>query len=196
MKYTPIEKAIQVATNAHRKQTRKSDEDMPYISHLVSVLVILSEYTDDENVLIAGLLHDVLEDADPNEYTQQKLRDIFGDKVVSIVLEVSEQKDGSLSDSAAKKNWRERKEAYLKHLETASEEALLVSTADKLNSITCLMEEYKKEGPAMWARFNASKEEQVWFYKKFAEIADKRLKNELGKMFNSEMKNLETSFKI
>ncbi len=45
----------------------------------------------------------------------------------------------------------------------------------------------------MWARFNASKEEQVWFYKKFAEIADKRLKNELGKMFNSEMKNLETS---
>lgn len=93
MKYTPrIEKAIQVASHAHRNQTRKSDGNMPYISHPFSVLVILSEHTKDENTMIAGLLHDVLEDADPNEYTEQKLRDIFGEKVVSIVKEVSEQK--------------------------------------------------------------------------------------------------------
>jgi (p)ppGpp synthase/HD superfamily hydrolase len=194
MKYTPrIEKAIQIASNAHRKQTRKSDENMPYISHLISVFVILSQYTDNEDILIAGLLHDVLEDADPSEYTEQKLRDVFGDEVVSIVLEVSEQKDGSLSEGDAKKNWRERKEAYLKHLEIASEEALLVSTADKLHSVISLMEEYKREGPNIWSRFNAPKEEQVWFYKKFAEIADKRLKGELGKTFSTEMTNFETS---
>jgi hypothetical protein len=98
-----------------------------------------------------------------------------------------------LSEGVAKKNWRERKEAYLKHLEIASEEALLVSTADKLHSIVSLMEEYKQEGPAMWSRFNAPKEEQMWFYKRFAEIADKRLEGELGKAFGIEMKNFETS---
>lgn len=193
MKYTPrIEKAIQVASNAHRKQTRKGDENMPYASHPFSVLVILSEYTDDEDVLISGLLHDVLEDADPNEYTEQKLGDMFGEKVASIVREVSEQKDGSLSETDAKNNWQKRKEAYLEHLQTVSEEALLVSTADKLHNVLSLMEDSKHEGPNMWSRFNAPKEKQLWFYKRFAEVAGGRLKNNLREIFNKEIVNLET----
>ncbi|MFA6528997.1 MAG: HD domain-containing protein [Candidatus Gracilibacteria bacterium] len=193
MKYTPrIEQAIRIASSAHRKQTRKGDEAMPYISHLFSVLVILSEYTDDEDVLIAGLLHDVLEDADPNEYTKEKLAEIFGGKVASIVLEVSEQKDGSQSKVDARNSWQKRKEEYLEHLQAISEEALLVSTADKLHSILSLMEDSKHEGPTMWSRFNAPKEKQLWFYKKFAEIAGGRLKNSLGEMLNKEIVKLET----
>mgnify|MGYP001583407567 FL=1 len=193
MKYTPrIEKAIQVASHAHRNQTRKSDGNMPYISHPFSVLVILSEHTKDENTMIAGLLHDVLEDADPNEYTEQKLRDIFGEKVVSIVKEVSEQKDSSRSKVDARNSWQKRKEEYLEHLRNASEEALLVSTADKLHNILSLTEDSKHEGPNRWFRFNAPKEKQLWFYKKFAEIARGRLKNSLGETLNREIVNLET----
>ena len=112
--------------------------------------------------------------------------------MVSIVKEVSEQKDSSRSKVDARNSWQKRKEEYLEHLQIASEEALLVSTADKLHSVLSLMEDSKQEGPNMWSRFNAPKEKQLWFYKKFAEIARGRLKNSLGETLNREIVNLET----
>jgi len=192
MKYTSqIEHAIQVAAHAHRKQTRKGSPDLPYISHPLSVFVILSEYTEDENVLIAGLLHDVLEDADPTEYSDISLRKVFGDKIVSTIKEVSESKDGNLEESDAKSNWEERKNAYLEHSKTSSEEALLVSTADKLHNLESTLLDYEKSGSIIWDRFNAPREKQIWFYKEFIKIISMRLNNTITRKLATRVDELE-----
>jgi (p)ppGpp synthase/HD superfamily hydrolase len=194
MKYTPqIERAIQTATRAHRNQSRKGDPNLSYISHPFSVFIILSEYTTDEDVLIAGLLHDVLEDADPSEYSVAGLTNEFGRKIVSIVREVSEKKDGDLKESDAKNNWEERKIAYLKHLKTSSSEALLVSTADKLHNIENTLLDYKKLGSSIWDKFNAPKEKQIWFYKKFNKIIIEKLDNEIVQKLNAVIIELENT---
>lgn len=185
MKYTPqIEKAIQISAEAHRKQFRKGKPNLPYVSHPYSVFVILSEYTDNEDILIAGLLHDVLEDADPSEYTETSLREIFGDQVVNIIREVSESKDGSLTDIDAKSNWETRKIAYLKHMETVSKEALMVSVADKIHNLTCALDDHKNEGDLMWQKFNSSKEKQLWFYKEFNNAVQDRGATDLTSRLN------------
>lgn len=177
MKYTSkIEKAIKVATYAHRNQKRKGG-DMPYISHLFSVMIILSEYTDDEDVIIAGLFHDLLEDTDTKEYGETDIENDFGKKVLTIIQDVSENKNKYLDIIDEKDTWKNRKIEYLKHLSEASEDAILVSSADKLHNLFTTIEEIKIVGEKAWGIFNSSKEEQIWFYKEFASILNTRLPN-------------------
>ncbi len=57
-----LREAINMACRLHPNQVRKADEGLPYISRPFSVAWILSSYTDDEDTIIAGLLHDILED--------------------------------------------------------------------------------------------------------------------------------------
>ena len=71
--------ALKVASKAHRDQMRKGT-DIPYISHLVAVGMIIGEYTTDEDAVVAGILHDVLEDVRPSIYSEADMRDDFGDK--------------------------------------------------------------------------------------------------------------------
>jgi len=177
MKYTSkIEKAIKVATYAHRNQTRKGSS-VHYISHLFSVMVILSEYTDNEDVIIAGLLHDLLEDTDTNEYGAVDIENDFGKKVLTIVQDVSEKKNKYLDINDEKDTWKNRKVAYLKHLSETSEDSLLVSSADKLHSLLVTIEDIKVGGEEAWDIFNSSKEDQLWFYKEFVSILNTRLPN-------------------
>jgi len=102
MKLTPrISDAINYASKLHSKQFRKGDSTLPYVSHLFAVAWILSEYTDDENIIIAGLLHDSLEDIEG--YTYEDLESDFGKRVADIVLNVSEDKVTSEADK--KTSW-------------------------------------------------------------------------------------------
>ena len=83
--------ALKVASKAHRDQVRKGT-DIPYISHPVAVALIIGEYTTDEDVIVAGILHDVLEDVRPSIYSEADMRGDFGDKITDIVKDVSEDK--------------------------------------------------------------------------------------------------------
>ena len=83
--------ALKVASKAHRDQVRKGT-DIPYISHPVAVVLIIGEYTTDEDVIVAGILHDVLEDVRPSIYSEADMRGDFGDKITDIVKDVSEDK--------------------------------------------------------------------------------------------------------
>ena len=122
MNFTPkINHALIRAAVLHREQTRK-DADVPYIVHPVGVAMILDKYTDDEDVICAGFLHDVLEDV--AGYSRANLAQEFGERVAQIVQEVSEDKDPNMPEDA-KATWRERKEKYLADLRQDSEEALL-----------------------------------------------------------------------
>jgi (p)ppGpp synthase/HD superfamily hydrolase len=161
-----IDKALRVATTAHRNQVRKGG-DIPYIMHPFAVMYIASEATDDEDILIASLFHDIIEDV-PEEYSKEQMRKDFGEKVVSIVEGVT--KDDSLA------NWKARSDAYLKHLEEqASDESVLVSCADKIHNLMSILEDYKEKGDDLWSRFNSGKEDQLWWYKSVLEVVKKRL---------------------
>lgn len=158
--------ALNVASYAHRNQTRKGG-DLPYIAHPFGVMYLASKETDDEDVLIACLFHDILEDV-PHEYPEEKMREEFGDRVTDIVLGVT--KNDELAD------WKERSLAYLDHLEhKASDESVIVSCADKLYNALSTLEDYRRIGNEVWARFHAGRDDQLWFYRTFLSIAERRI---------------------
>lgn len=173
-----IEKAIVRATVLHETQRRKVSH-VPYITHPYSVAFLLAHYVDDEDVIIAGLLHDVLEDV-PN-YSEKELREEFGDRVLSIVEEVTEdftqaeKEDHSIRGAG----WRVRKEKYLANLSDDSREAMLVAAADKIHNLRSIIAEYKKHGPTVWNIFRRDPKDMFWFYGEAARIISERLSHPL-----------------
>lgn len=162
--------ALKVASRAHRDQMRKGT-DVPYVSHTFAVAMIISQYTSDEDVIVAGVLHDILEDVKPTVYSETAMRNDFGDEVVEIVKDVSEDKTAG----KPKKPWVERKKGYLTHLNSLKDQRpLIVSTADKIHNLTDILEEYEMVGDSIWQKFNASKDDELWFYNEFLNVIKKK----------------------
>jgi (p)ppGpp synthase/HD superfamily hydrolase len=173
-----IERAIVRATELHAGQRRKVN-NAPYIVHPYAVAFLLAHYTDNEDVVIAGLLHDVLEDV-PG-YSAQDLADEFGKHVESIVSEVTEDYTEAEKEdhSLRKHNWKERKEKYLINLSDDSHEALLVATADKIHNLRSLIDDYRICGESAWERLG-NKERIFWFYGEATRIISERLDHPLA----------------
>jgi (p)ppGpp synthase/HD superfamily hydrolase len=165
-----IELALVEALTAHRQQKRKGDGMTPYIVHPVGVAIELARYTHDQDILIAAILHDVLEDTD---YSPRKLGRLFGRNVLRLVKEVT--------DKHPRASWQVRKNEYLKHLSTASRSASLIACADKINNVRSIVTAYQRFGDAIWKRFAAAKEEKIKFYEEVARIVGKRFPNPLEK---------------
>ncbi len=167
MKVTPrLEKAIRIATVAHNEQKRKGS-DTPYIIHPYSVMCIAANATQDEDILIACLFHDILEDV-PDKYPRELMVKDFGERVANIVDGVT--KDSSLPD------WQSRAEAYLKHLEQeASDESVIVSCADKAHNLLSMLTDYAEVGDSLWERFKAGSDRQLWWYAEVLRVIRKRL---------------------
>lgn len=181
MKLTPkIEKAIQKASLLHQNQLRKG-QPFPYLSHLFSVAIILFEFTNDEDIIVAGILHDTLEDT---SYTADELEKDFGLKVKEIVLGVSEEK----TRDGVKIDWLERKQKYLERLKNDSFGSLMVCAADKIHNLMSLMNDYKIRGEEIWQNFNAVKEKKIWYYgetlKAIREKLDNSIIGEYEKIYN------------
>ena len=168
--FTPrLEKAISFAIRVHGGMKRKAD-DQPYLVHPISVFGLLSRWGADEDTCIAGLLHDVIEDAKDDkerEIYRKEIKNTFGDNVIEIVEGVTEQ-DKSLP-------WLTRKEHYLAHLQEASKQSLLISCADRTHNVFSLLQSYKEHGDKIWEKFNAGKEEQMWFISSVLKILQSRL---------------------
>lgn len=163
-----INKAVVVATVAHAGQTRKGSE-IPYITHPVACAMLAQRYTDDAEVIAACLLHDVLEDVNPEIYDEKKMRADFGDKITDLVKAVSEPKTAG---EAHEKPWQERKDAYFERLEkTEDKRAIIVSCADKISNLNDIINDYEEVGEEIWSRFKADKKSQWWFYQKCYEEA-------------------------
>ncbi|MBP9728387.1 MAG: bifunctional (p)ppGpp synthetase/guanosine-3',5'-bis(diphosphate) 3'-pyrophosphohydrolase [Candidatus Moranbacteria bacterium] len=189
-----IERAIVRATVLHQSQKRKVS-GVPYIVHPYSVAFLLAHYTDDEDVIIAGLLHDTLEDVP--EYTEEMLREEFGDRVHRIVREVTEdytqaeKEDHTLRGN----NWRARKERYLKNLVNDSEEALLVATADKIHNMRNALDEYALHGDAVWEKFKRNADNLIWFYSEASRVISDHLKHPLVDEMNRLVLELQGTVK-
>lgn len=164
-----LDSAIRKAAWAHEQagQHRK-DTDIPYIIHPVGTMMIASSVTNNEDILIACLMHDVLEDVDSSIYSQEQMRADFGDHVVEIVKDVT--KDGSQDD------WRLRAEAYLERLTTkASGEAVVVSASDKIHNLLSILSDYEEVGDQLWQRFSTKNSiDQLWWYESILIVIKKR----------------------
>ena len=119
------------------------------------------------------------------------IRHMFGDRVANTVESCS---DSTTSDPTKKLPWRERKDKYLAHLQSANEDALLVSAADKLHNARAILSDYRELGEQLWPKFNAPKEDQLWHYGALVEVfektaAPKRLVKELRRIV-AELKGL------
>jgi (p)ppGpp synthase/HD superfamily hydrolase len=127
---------------------------------------IANQVTRDEDVLIACLFHDILEDV-PEKYCREQMLEDFGARVVGFVDDVT--KDSSI------RSWRKRSEAYLAHLETADEHSVIVSAADKINNLNAMLIDYEQDGEKLWKKFNGDKHQQLWWYESIYTIVRRRL---------------------
>ena len=150
-----IERAVALAMRAHESQFRKGDGQLPYVVHPVTVALILSRYTGDEDTIIAGLLHDTLEDT---LVTAEEIERAFGEKVRDTVLDVTEPDLPGLS-------WETRKARYLRRLQTAPRPSLLVAGADKTANLISMIAAYATTGDALWERFHAPPAVKLAFYR-------------------------------
>jgi (p)ppGpp synthase/HD superfamily hydrolase len=147
-----IDRAIEVAAVAHRDQVRKGTE-LPYVSHVYAVGLMLAREGLPDDVITAGILHDTVEDT---VLTLDDIRRDFGDHVAAIVEGCSEPDKGA--------SWEERKQHTIEHLRTASWEVCAVAAADKLHNLRTVSREMESAGEDVWARFKRGRAEQAWYY--------------------------------
>ena len=143
-----ITKALRLATTQHDGQHRR-DNITPFIIHPIEVAMIVSEYTNDEDIISSALLHDVLEDTKGCSY--EKLSKEFGEKVANIVQSLT---DNPLSDLT----WNEKHTKYLEELKNSSDEAVLICLADKYSNVST----------------GLVNQDRGWYYQKVISVAKER----------------------
>ena len=156
-----IHEAIIFAARKHAGQVRKGT-DIPYITHPMEVMQILTaENSCSDNVIIAGILHDTLEDT---KTSPSEIYGLFGEDVLKLVIAESEDKS---------KTWKERKQATIDRLVNATIGVQMVCVADKLANLRSMASDKADIGDKLWERFNAPKDDIEWYYRAV-----------LSKMFN------------
>jgi (p)ppGpp synthase/HD superfamily hydrolase len=152
-----FQKALRFAAQKHAGQARKAST-IPYIAHLMAVASLVLEAGGDEDLAIAGLLHDVVEDCGGKKMLQE-VRRRFGARVARIV-------DGCTDAYVIPKpEWRGRKQAYIRRLKKEGSDTRLVSAADKLNNVRSILSDYREMGESIWSRFNGGRDGTVWYYR-------------------------------
>lgn len=155
-----IAEALDFAVRAHGTQVRKGTR-IPYISHPLGVAGLVFEGGGDEDQVIAGLLHDVLEDT---PVTPTQILAAFGPRVADIVEACSDTQE------QPKPPWLQRKQTYLAHLQKAPPDVLLVSLADKLHNARALLLDLRTEGPDVFNKFNAGLHNTLWYYQELTTV--------------------------
>jgi len=166
--YSPrYDAALSLAASAHRGQTRKGS-DVPYVVHPIHVSVILIRYGFDEDVTIAGLLHDVVEDQD---VPLAEIEAQFGPAVAEMVGALSERKQAD----GEERPWEVRKEEALAPRSWASDAAVAVKAADTLHNSRNLAASLASMGPAIWQYMTKGPDQALWYYRQVAELVARRL---------------------
>ena len=176
-----IDYAIYFATRAHNGQKRKSDKNVDMIFHPYTVAMMIQRAGGSDEAVIAGLLHDVVEDT---PYNLDDIKNEFGDNIASVVSEVSEKKE---------LEWEERKQEAMDRIKTASIDGKLVECADKISNLETMYNLYEEIGDEIWNSFKRPKDKQKWYYTEMYKavienttednILFERYKNILEKLF-------------
>ncbi len=151
-----IAKAFEIALKSHNNQKRKVS-NAPYILHPMEVAINLMKEKVHEDLIIASLLHDTVEDTN---ITIKDIKKEFGNKIAVLV-------DGVTEPEELRKNitetWKERKEHTIKFMKTTSKDIKLISCSDKLANTRSLIEDQKKYGDKLWLNFKGGKKSTKWY---------------------------------
>jgi len=181
-----LDSAIRRAAWAHERQNQhRKGTDIPYIIHPFGVMTIAGNFTDDEDILIACLMHDILEDVSPEIYNEFDMRLEFGDDVVAMVRDVTKNQDIV--------GWHDQSRAYLDHLRNvASTRSVIVSAADKMHNLLSTLADYQTHGDSIWQRFSTkSAADQLWWYESIFDVVSTRCEiAELNNQFASQLAEL------
>lgn len=162
-----VNHAFAFAAKHHDRQVRKGTK-LPYLTHPANVAVILTRYDRDERTVVAGILHDVVEDCVRDGYTrdmlEQRIGEKFGEGVLDTVLAVTHRR---VNDEGEEFSADERKTDYLERLSDASDSALWVCAADKVHNVNSILADLGRtvDPDSVWSRFNVGKAGTIKWYR-------------------------------
>jgi (p)ppGpp synthase/HD superfamily hydrolase len=172
-----VEQAIKAAALLHLDQFRKGVIELPYVTHLMAVMLIVRDYTEDETTLVAALLHDTLEDTD---YSLDELKADFGNDVAELVLTLTEPQQ----TVEHKIPWLEVKKTYASQLRKGKEAAVLIAAADKAHNFRSIVEEYYEDHDRYTKDFGLQLDKRLEGYQAIANAINSRLKDGIVHEFN------------
>jgi len=162
-----VNHAFAFAAKHHDRQVRKGTK-LPYLTHPANVAVILTRYDRDEDTVVAGILHDVVEDCVRDGYTQetlqQRIGDKFGESVLDTLLQVTHRK---LDDDGVELSSQDKKTDYLERLSEAGDAARWVCAADKIHNAHSILSDLRRtvDSQAIWSRFSGARGGTVKWYR-------------------------------
>lgn len=162
-----INHAFAFAAKHHDRQVRKGTK-LPYLTHPANVAVILTRYGRDERTIVAGILHDVVEDCVRDgitrEMLEQRIGEKFGDDVLGTVLGVTQRR---VDDDGVELSSDDRKQDYLDRLAAADESALWVCAADKIHNANSVLSDLRRtvDSNSVWSRFTGGRTASVKWYR-------------------------------
>ena len=156
--------ALGYAAELHLHQRRKG-KGQPYVGHLLGVAAIVIQHGGGEDEVIAALLHDAVEDQGGLPRLDE-IREKFGERVARIVDGCTD----SYEVSGEKRDWGERKRAYIEKVAQAPEDVRLVSAADKLANAREVLGDFRVEGDAVFNRFQGRKQGTLWYYRALVDV--------------------------
>ncbi len=157
---TRFDHALLFAAQVHRHQDRKKS-GIPYVSHLLGVASIVLDYGGDEEMAIAALLHDAVEDHGGRPMLKL-IKQIFGQRVATIVDGCT---DSYAEDPKKKESWETRKFRYLRRVRHEDAATRFVSAADKLYNVRAVLRDLRYHGDSAFERFSAPKAKIIWYYR-------------------------------
>ena len=177
-----IERALLAAIAAHQGQVRKSAQAIPYVVHPLHVALILARWGVDDDVIVAGLLHDVVEDC-PTVWSPERVSLEFGAHVAGVVAQLTEDKS---------KTWDERKRWGIDHVPHMSPQAATVKAADQLHNLQTLTAELRStpDSAAVWARFRGGREKTLQMSSELVEALCTRVEAKVARQLRAALKAL------
>ena len=166
LKQKAVQAAITLHNGQYRKVTDQNGDKIPFSVHPIAVGFLLEDYAYKPEVVIAGMLHDVLEDVEG--YTYEMMCADFTQQIADIVKGVTHE---------YKESWEQTRAAYLKNLEAGSLDSVAVAVADKIHNASSMVQGVHIHGKQeMWKQFKSSADpsQHLWFYESVYAIAQKR----------------------
>ena len=189
-----INHALAFAAKHHDRQVRKGTR-LPYVTHPANVAIILTRYGRDDETIVAGILHDVVEDCVREHYTrdilEQRIGDKFGHDVLTTVLAVTNRLD---DDDGVELSHDERRDDYLARLPDADERARWVCAADKLHNACTILADLRRtiDPDTVWNRFATGREGTIrWYRRVHDRLADIGFEGEIMRELSRAVSALE-----
>lgn len=193
-----INHAFAYAAKHHDQQVRKGTK-LPYLTHPANVAIILARYQRGDDTIVAGILHDVVQDCVRDGWTvamlDERIGGKFGNSVLETVIAVSERR---IDDDGVELSYDDRKTDYLDRLSLASEDALWVCAADKVHNANSILSDLRRTSfpETVWGRFSVDRDGTVrWYRRVGARLRELGFHESIVDELETAAKDLETAGK-